>query len=123
MEPIEEPAARPPIAGATLIFAGAVLMFIGIGFLTYAVSIWARMGRWPHYPASKMLAELGVPPPRLGWAGSQQALDWLLSLSSCTFLIGIGLLLAALGMRLAAAHARRQAADRDGDGGDGTVTD
>jgi hypothetical protein len=95
-----------PIGGAIVLFLGAGLIVMGIGFFTYGVVIWARVGSWPHYPASKMLAEIGVPPPQLGWTGGQRAIEWLLSFSSCIFLIGIGTILAAVGARLALRHYR-----------------
>lgn len=103
-----EKEARPPVAGAIVLFVGAVLIVVAVGFLTYAFYSWTRIGVWPSYPASKMLAEIGIPYPRLGWEGGQRVLDWLLSLSGCTVLLCTGGLLALVGVRMASAHEREQ---------------
>jgi hypothetical protein len=99
-----EKEARPPIAGPIVLFVGAVLIVVAVGFLTYAFYSWVRVGVWPSYPASKMLAEIGIPYPRLAWEGGQRVLDWLLSVSGCTVLLCIGTLLALVGVRMASAH-------------------
>jgi len=105
---MEESETRPSIPGAALLLVGAVMIVVAVGFLTYGIYALISLGAWPHYPASKMLAEIGVPPPSLSWEAGQRALAWLLSLSACIFLFAIGGAIAALGAWIMARHDRRQ---------------
>jgi hypothetical protein len=105
---MEETEPRPSIAGGFVLLVGAVLIVVAVGFLTFGLYSLIRFGIWPHYPASKMLSEIGVGQPRLAWESGQRALDWLLSGSACVFLFAIGGPVTALGAWIMARHARRQ---------------
>ncbi|HYI47022.1 MAG TPA: hypothetical protein VEX35_01020 [Allosphingosinicella sp.] len=105
---MEETEAGPSIVGAMVLLVGAVLIVVAVGFLTYGIYAWINLGAWPDYPASKMLAEIGIPPPRLSWEAGHRALAWLLSLSACIFLFAIGGAAAALGAWIMARHDRRR---------------
>ncbi|HVQ07837.1 MAG TPA: hypothetical protein VMS43_05335 [Allosphingosinicella sp.] len=105
---MEETEARPSITGGIVLLVGAVLIVVAVGFLTFGLYSLIRFGIWPHYPASKMLSEIGIGPPRLSWEAGQRALEWLLSLSACIFLFAIGGAVAALGAWMMARHDRRQ---------------
>lgn len=105
---MDETEARPSIVGMTLLFVGAGLIVIAVGFLTFGFYSWVHGGIWPSYPASKMLAEIGIGAPHLAWGAGQRALDWLLSRSACTLLLPFGALVAALGGWLAVRHDRRR---------------
>jgi hypothetical protein len=104
---MEETETRPSIAGGIVLLVGAVLIVVAVGFLTFGLYSLIRFGIWPHYPASKMLSELGLA-PRLSWEAGQRALAWLLSVSACIFLFAIGGAVTALGAWLMARHDRRQ---------------
>jgi hypothetical protein len=105
---MEESEPRPSIPGAIVLLVGAVLIVVAVGFLTFGLYSLIRLGIWPHYPASKMLSEIGIGPPRLSWEAGQRALEWLLSCSACIFLFAIGGTIAALGAWIMARHDRRQ---------------
>ena len=105
---MEESEARPSILGAAVLLVGAVMIVVAVGFLTYGIYALISLGAWPDYPASKMLAEIGIQPPSLAWEAGQRALAWLLSLSACIFLFAIGGTVAALGAWIMARHDRRQ---------------
>lgn len=105
---MEETEARPSIAGGIVLLVGAVLIVVAVGFLTFGLYSLIRFGIWPHYPASKMLAEIGIGQPRLAWESGQRALEWLLSGSACVFLFAIGGAVTALGAWIMARHDRRQ---------------
>ncbi len=105
---MEQTEARPSIVGGIVLLVGAVLIVIAVGFLTFGIYSWAHLGAWPDYPASKMLAEIGISHPRLSWEAGQRALAWLLSLSACIFLFAIGGPVTALGAWIMARHDRRQ---------------
>ena len=103
---------KPAIAGPMLICLGGALIVISAGFLTFAFNEWLRAGLWPAYPLSQLLAELHITYPRLGWAGAQGALDWLLSIGACTILFWTGALVALLGGLLLTKHEKRQRPNR-----------
>jgi uncharacterized membrane protein YphA (DoxX/SURF4 family) len=105
---MEETEARPSIVGAMVLLVGAVLIVVAVGFLTFGIHAWINLGAWPDYPASKLLAEIGIPHPRLSWEAGQRALAWLLSHSACIFLFAIGGAVAALGAWIMARHDRRR---------------
>jgi hypothetical protein len=105
---MEETEARPSIVGAIVLLVGAVLIVIAVGFLTFGIYAWINLGAWPDYPASKMLAEIGISHPHLSWEAGQRGLAWLLSQSACIFLFAIGIPLALLGAWTMARHDRRQ---------------
>jgi hypothetical protein len=105
---MDETETRPPLAGAIVLFIGAAFITVGVGFLTYGLYALVRTGSWPHYPASKMISEIGIPYPQLGWGGGQRAIDWVLSASACTVLLTIGVLIAGLGAWLIARYNKRQ---------------
>ena len=105
---MEEEEARPPLFGLVVLFIGAAFITVGVAFLTFGLYALMRTGVWPHYPASKMMAEIGLPYPRLGWAGGQRAIDWLLSSSACVVLLIIGATITSLGAWRIARHNRRQ---------------
>jgi hypothetical protein len=105
---MEEAEARPSTLGGIMLLVGAVLIVVAVGFLTFGLYSLIRFGVWPHYPASKMLTEIGIGPPRLSWEAGQRGLAWLLSLSACIFLFAIGGAVTALGAWIMARHHRRQ---------------
>jgi hypothetical protein len=104
---MEENESRPPLAGLIVLFIGAGLIVVGVAFLTYGLYALLRTGVWPAYPFSTMLAEIGIPPPQLGWAGGQGAIDWLLAQSACVVLLTLGGVVTALGAWVIARHNRR----------------
>ena len=99
---------RPAIAGAILLCFGGALIVIAAGFLTFAFNEWLRVGAWPPYPLSRMLAEMHIPYPQIGWAAGQSALDWLLSVGACTILFWTGALVASLGGLMVMKHDKRR---------------
>lgn len=103
---------RPAIAGPMLLCLGGAMIVVAVGFLTFAFNEWLRVGTWPPYPFSRMLAELHIPYPRLGWAAGQSALDWFLSLGACTILFWTGAAIALLGGLMVAKHDKRQGPNR-----------
>jgi len=103
---------RPAIAGPTLLCLGGALIVIAAGFFTFAFNEWLRVGLWPAYPLSRMLAELHIPYPRLGWAGAQSALDWFLAIGACTILFWAGAAVALLGGLMVAKHEKKQGPNR-----------
>jgi hypothetical protein len=105
---MEETEPRPSIIGAFVLLVGAVLIVVAVGFLTFGLYSLIRFGVWPHYPASKMLSEIGIGHPSLSWETGQRALAWLLSCSACIFLFAIGGAVTALGAWIMARHHRRQ---------------
>ena len=105
---MEETEPRQSIVGGMILLVGAVLIVVAVGFLTFGLYSLIRFGLWPHYPASKMLSEIGIGHPSLSWEAGQRALAWLLSLSACIFLFAIGGAVAALGAWIMARHDRRQ---------------
>ena len=90
---MEEHEARPPLAGLITLFIGAAFITVGVCFLTYGLYQLIRTGVWPHYPFSKMLAEIGMPLPQ----GGEGPIAWFGSQSACVVLLSIGTLIAALG--------------------------
>jgi hypothetical protein len=104
---MEESEPRPSIVGGIVLLVGAVLIVVAVGFLTFGLYSLIRFGVWPHYPASKMLSEIGLA-PSLSWEAGQRALAWLLSVSACIFLFVIGGAVATLGAWIMARHDRRQ---------------
>ena len=105
---MEETEPRPSITGGIVLLVGAVLIVVAVGFLTFGLYSLIRFGIWPHYPASKLLSEIGIGPPSLSWEAGQRGLAWLLSLSACIFLFAIGGAVTALGAWIMARHHRRQ---------------
>jgi ABC-type antimicrobial peptide transport system permease subunit len=105
---MEDTEPRPSLAGGIVLLVGAVLIVVAVGFLTFGLYSLIRFGLWPHYPASKMLSEIGIGQPNLSWEAGQRALAWLLSQSACIFLFAIGGAVTALGAWIMARHARRQ---------------
>ena len=105
---MEEDESRPPLFGLVVLFIGAALITVGVAFLTFGLYSLMRTGVWPHYPASKMMSEIGLPHPRLSWEGGQRAIDWVLDSSACVVLLTIGALIAGLGAWRIARHNRRQ---------------
>jgi len=101
---------KPAIGGMILLCIGCALLAVSAGFLTFAFNEWLRLGAWPDYPLSRLLAELAVQPPRLG--RGQAAVDWLLSLGVCTFFLWTGGAFALLGGWRMLAHDKRQRLDR-----------
>ena len=95
---MEEDEARPPLSWLIVLFVGAAFIVVGVGFLTYGLYSLIRTGIWPHYPASKMLSEIGLPYPQLGWDGGQQAMDWVLGSSACVVLLVIGAIVTGIGV-------------------------
>ena len=105
---MEEVESNPPLAGLVILFVGAAFITVGVGFLSFGLFALMRTGVWPHYPASQMISEIGLPYPRLGWDGGQKAIDWVLSSSACVVLLAIGAVIAGVGAWLIARHNRRQ---------------
>jgi hypothetical protein len=106
---MDEDEARPPLGGLIVLFIGAAFIVVGAAFLTYGLYALIRTGAWPHYPASKMIAEIGMPYPRIGWGGGQQAIDWVLASSACVVLLTIGAIFGGLGAwRIARFYRRRR---------------
>jgi len=105
---MEEDESRPPLGGLIVLFIGAAFIVVGVAFLTYGLYALIRTGVWPHYPASKMLSEIGLPYPQLGWNGGQGAIDWVLGSSACIVLLSIGAVIAALGAWRISRHNRRR---------------
>lgn len=103
---------RPAIGGAILLCLGGAMIVVSVGFLTFALNEWLRVGVWPAYPLSQMLAELHIAPPQLGWAGGQAVLDWFLALGACTIFFWTGAAIAGLGGLLVLRHDKRQRPDR-----------
>ena len=103
---MEENDARPPLFGLIILFVGAAFITVGVVFLTYGLYSLMRNGIWPDYPASKMISEIGIPPPQPGWGGG--ALDWVLAQSACVVLLAIGAVIAGFGAWRIARHNRRQ---------------
>lgn len=104
---MEEHESRPPLFGLVVLFVGAAFITVGVGFLTFGLYSLMRTGVWPAYPASKMIAEIGIPYPRLSWESGQRAIDWVLASSACTVLLAIGAVIAGFGAWLIARHNRR----------------
>jgi hypothetical protein len=104
---MEEPESRPPLLGLIVLFVGAAFITVGVGFLTFGLYSLIRTGTWPHYPASKMLSEIGFPVAQ----GGQGPVAWFLSQSACVVLLSIGAVIAAPGVWLIARHNRRQRVD------------
>ena len=105
---MEEEETKPPLLGLVVLFVGAAFITVGVAFLTFGLYSLMRSGVWPHYPASKMMSEIGLPYPRIGWEGAQRAIDWMLSSSACVVLLIIGGVIAGLGAWRIARHNRRQ---------------
>ena len=105
---MEEDAGKPPLLALVVLFIGAAFIVVGMAFLTYGLYALIRTGIWPHYPASKMLSEIGFPPLQLPWQGGQNAADWVLSQSACTVLLAIGAVIAGVGAWLIARYNRRR---------------
>ncbi len=103
---MEENEARPPLAGLIVLFIGAAFITVGVCFLTYGLYQLMRIGVWPDYPASKMLAEIGIPVAE----GGQGPIAWVLAQSACVVLLSIGAVIAAPGVWLIARFNRRQRA-------------
>ena len=110
---MEENESRPPLFGLIVLFIGAAFIVIGVAFLTFGLYSLVRTGVWPDYPFSKMLGEIGIPAPHLGWAGGQRAVDWVLSSSACTILLAIGVMISGFGAWRIARHNRRQRLARE----------
>lgn len=104
---MEETEPRPPLGGLIILFIGAGLIVVGVAFLTYGLYALVRTGLWPDYPFSKMLSEIGIPPPQLSWESGQRALDWLWAQSACTVLLAAGAVFAGFGAWRIARHNRR----------------
>ena len=104
---MEENESRPPLFGLIVLFIGAAFIVIGVAFLTYGLYSLMRAGIWPDYPFSKMLGEIGIPAPQLGWPGGQRAIDWVLASSACTVLLVIGAVISGFGVWRIARHNRR----------------
>ena len=104
---MEEEESKPPLAGLVILFIGAAFLTVGVGFLSFGLYSLMRTGIWPHYPASQMMSEIGLPYPRLSWEGGQRAIDWVMSSSACVVLLAIGAVIAVLGAWLIARHNRR----------------
>ena len=104
---MEEDESRPPLLGLIVLFVGAAFITVGVGFLSFGLYSLMRTGAWPHYPASQMIAEIGLPYPRLSWESGQRAIDWVLSASACVVLLAIGAVIAAVGAWLIARFNRR----------------
>jgi hypothetical protein len=105
---MEEDEPRPPLSALIVLFVGAAFLVVGVGFLTFGLYSLIRTGIWPHYPASKMMSEIGIPYPRLSWDGGQRAIDWVLASSACTVLLAIGAMIGAVGVWLIARFNKRQ---------------
>jgi hypothetical protein len=101
---MEEHEARPPLAGLITLFIGAAFITVGVCFLTYGLYQLIRTGVWPHYPFSKMLAEIGMPLPQ----GGEGPIAWIASQSACVVLLSIGTVIAALGAWLIARFNRKR---------------
>jgi hypothetical protein len=104
---MEEEEPKPPLAGLVILFVGAAFITVGVGFLSFGLYSLMRTGTWPHYPASQMMSEMGLPYPRLSWESGQKAIDWVLSSSACVVLLAIGAVIAGGGAWLIARHNRR----------------
>jgi hypothetical protein len=72
---MEENESRPPLFGLIVLFVGAALITVGVGFLTYGLYTLMRTGIWPSYPASKMISEIGIPLQRLHGAARHRRCD------------------------------------------------
>ena len=94
------------IAGAVVLCFGAAMIVVSVCFLTFAFNEWMRTDIWPDYPLSQMLTELGAGQPRVPFG--QGALDWLLSLGSCTAFFWTGAIIAAIGGAMMLAYDKRQ---------------
>ena len=101
---MEETETRPPLAGLIVLFIGAAFITVGACFLTFGLYSLVRTGVWPHYPFSKMLAEIGIPVQATG----DGVLAWLLSRSACIVLLSIGAVITALGAWLISRFNRKQ---------------
>lgn len=108
---MEGKATRSAIIGVILLCFGGALIVVSVGFLTFALNTWLRVGDWPDYPLSQLLAELGIAYPRLSWGPGQGLIDWLLSLGACTTFFWTGVLLAAIGGLAVVREDRRQRLD------------
>jgi hypothetical protein len=104
---MEEEESKPPLAGLIILFVGAAFITVGVGFLSFGLYTLMRTGVWPHYPASQMISEIGIPYPRLSWEGGQKAIDWVLGSSACIVLLAIGAVIAGVGAWLIARHHKR----------------
>jgi hypothetical protein len=58
--------------------------------LVYQVLSWLKLGIWPGYSISQMLAELGFARPTATWVGVQQIIDVLLELHASLAMLAIG---------------------------------
>ena len=101
---MEEEEARPPLAGLIVLFIGAAFITVGVCFLTYGLYQLMRTGIWPHYPFSKMLAEIGMP---LG-QGGEGPVAWIGAQSACVVLLSLGAVIAAPGVWLIARFNRKR---------------
>ena len=101
---MEENDTRPPLFGLTVLFIGAAFITVGVVFLTYGLYQLMRTGVWPHYPFSRMLSEIGMPPEQ----GGQGPIAWVLARSACVVLLSIGAVIAAPGIWLIARFNRKR---------------
>ena len=101
---MEEEESRPPLFGLVVLFIGAAFITVGVAFLTFGLYSLVRTGTWPHYPFSKMLAEVGLPVAQ----GGQGPIAWIISQSACVVLLIIGATITSLGAWRIARHNRRQ---------------
>jgi hypothetical protein len=99
---MEEDESRPPLLGLIVLFIGAAFITVGVAFLTFGLYALIRTGVWPHYPASKMIAEIGIP-----LTPAQGPLAWFLAQSACVVLLSIGAVIASVGAWFIARHNRR----------------
>jgi hypothetical protein len=99
----EETESGAPLMALVVLFIGAAFITVGAVFLTYGLYVLIRTGGWPHYPLSKLVAEVGFPLPRSG----EGPFAWILAQSACVVLLSIGAVVAGGGAWLIARHNRR----------------
>src|SRR6185503_10511314 len=84
---------------------------IGLGFLAMAAGAglagsqaWKRYedGYWTLYSAAQLFVDVGIPYPRGVWSWLQPTIDWIMNQAATGVLLGVGLLLWALGRTIRA---------------------
>jgi hypothetical protein len=84
---------------------------IGLGFLAMAAGAglagsqaWKRYedGYWTLYSAAQLFVDVGIPYPRGAWPWLQPTIDWIMNQAATGVLLGVGLLLWAIGRTIRA---------------------
>ena len=86
------------VIGQTIGYAGLGTFMGGLLVLSYQCVLWLRDGAWTPLELQLVWHWSGRNPPAVEWQGVQKIIDWFLFSPLSSFLVGLGIILAWLGM-------------------------